>query len=243
MNNALFASIEDQQFLDESYGQRVAYGPAGTTGTELRRLFADVRSMFSSQDSSVRGDLLVFKDGVSCKDDILFDAQSGAVRWDRIWSMYAQEGATVYLRGIQKHFPAVRACLARIEPLFAQRKLFANLFISPSNAVGLNAHFDATDFIVYQLEGEKQWALWPAPPPAEARKLTSKTMAAFCQGVQQAGNPAASYALNAGEALYLPLYTIHAPRTSAAPSTHITMGFAPAGTLAAAALAVGTGLG
>jgi len=226
MNNLLFSLISDDEFSERFYGKDIFHDCFGAIGKELQKIFSEPERLLPTLGSSIRGDLFVFRQGVACKESIFYNQESNFIHWDRIWSMYKSENATIYLRGLQKYMPDVNVCLSKLKKSFPNRIPFANIFISPPGAIGLNAHFDPTEFFVFQINGGKQWNTWHAPPYNEAEEMMPDEMANFCQQVQEKSQPNHIYNLQAGDCLYLPIYWIHAPHTTSLPSSHITVGLA-----------------
>ena len=226
MANTLFSAISDTQFCENFYENQIAYDKFGTLGYEFQQIFVNVEQILFGLTASIIDDLFVFKNGIACKQSVFFDSQNGQIDWESIWKMYTNEGATIYIRGLQKHIGTVQTLLKEVSYLFREKKLFANIFMSPPQSVGLQAHFDPTDFFVYQLAGEKQWDTWMCPPKELAEKMMPEEMATYCLNLQEKLAPMKIFNLRLGEALYVPRYLIHAPRTTTSFSIHITMGLA-----------------
>lgn len=226
MSNTIFATIQDQEFISKIYGRDVYHDKSGTIGAELTSFFKNPVQTLSALGPVIRGDLFLFKNGVACREAVYFDAQKDKILWDRIWQMYHTEGVTIYLRGLQKYFSEVSRCLNYFTSSFPNRIPFANIFITPKESIGLNAHFDPTEFIVYQLSGEKLWDTWHSPPHEQAEEMMPEEMAEYCKGITSSRKSEITCALKPGDAMYMPLYRIHAPRTQAHSSSHITVGLA-----------------
>ncbi|WP_268123877.1 JmjC domain-containing protein [Roseivirga pacifica] len=226
MSSLLFENISDEEFLSQSYLKSVFLDKSGSIGQAFLNHFQSYKLVLETLGSEIRDDLFIFRDGVACKKEVYFDEIVNKILWEKIWKIHDQEGGTIYLRGLQKYIPDVANYLKEVTKIVKGRTPFANIFITPKNSVGLNAHFDPTEFIVFQIEGEKKWDIWPAPIAEEAEKMMPEDMAKYCLNIQKSNKPTSSYILRQGDALYLPLYSIHSPETFSKSSCHITIGLA-----------------
>ena len=229
MNNNIFLNVDDQEFFKTTYNKECLLNEAGVIGKKLTSLFADVPSAIEHLGPSIIQDLFLFKDGVACKSAVYFDAAQNKILWEKVWAMHRSERVTVYLRGLQKYLIEVSDVLNEIKAIFPLRTPFANIFITPSNSIGLNAHFDPTEFLVFQVSGKKIWEVWNAAPSDVAEKLYPKEMAEYCENIAHSTPPSFKFELSPGDALYIPLYYIHAPKTINNYSCHITVGLAHPG--------------
>lgn len=226
MRNEIFFTIDDRAFLDTIYRKESLHGVAGNIGQKLIKMFSNQKMVLERLGPSIQEDLFLFKNGVACKQNIYFNQTLDEISWDNIWNMHNNEGVTIYLRGLQKYIPEVDEILSEFNHLFESRTPFANIFITPSESTGLNAHFDPTEFLVFQISGSKIWKYWSAAPKETAEKLFPKEMAEYCSSIAENQSPKAIFELRAGDALYVPIFGIHAPKTSKEKSCHITVGLA-----------------
>ncbi|CAL1148748.1 unnamed protein product [Cladocopium goreaui] len=96
-----------------------------------------------------------------------------------------------------------------------------NSYTTPAFATGFGYHFDPSDAIILQVEGNKTWELC-------ARRLTNSfSFANLTYNQVPAGDPdvktCSTVVLQEGDALYLPIGQIHHARTSDHRSIHLTM--------------------
>lgn len=126
-------------------------------------------------------------------------------------------GATVVLQGLNRsHPPIARLCrgLERILTYPVQ----ANAYLTPPSAAGLDVHHDTHDVLALQLHGTKRWTTWT---PAVRDPLPGQ---GWRGEVDALGEPTIDTDLRPGDLLYLPRGTLHAARTPASPSLHLTIG-------------------
>eukprot|EP00435_Cladocopium_sp_Y103_P033822 s3158_g8.t1 len=96
-----------------------------------------------------------------------------------------------------------------------------NSYTTPAFATGFGYHFDPSDAIILQVEGNKTWELC-------ARRLTNSfSFANLTYNQVPAGDhdvkSCSTVVLQEGDALYLPIGQIHRARTSDHRSIHLTM--------------------
>jgi len=104
-------------------------------------------------------------------------------------------GATVILQGLQRTWPPL-ARFARSLELATSHPVQINAYLGPKTSVGLARHADGHDVIVVQVDGSKTWDV---------------------DGLGE-------HRLTAGDVLYLPAGTPHAPRAEGQASLHLTIG-------------------
>ncbi|MCK9189195.1 cupin domain-containing protein [Acidithiobacillus sp.] len=84
-----------------------------------------------------------------------------------------------------------------------------------------SVHFDAIDMFAIQLDGTKNWKVFPQlvvmPTAIQGRKVSE----------EEVGDTLAEYLLEPGDVLYLPAGTLHSANCTNKHSTHITIGLAP----------------
>ena len=126
---------------------------------------------------------------------------------------YLNKGATIVANSIDKTIPTIGLYCRQLEKELAV-KVWANLYISPPNSRGFGIHQDIHDVIVIQLEGEKNWRIFPR----------EKNL-----GPRQPGpsdHPEQEFVLKKGEMVYLPKNYPHmAFATDSSPSVHLSLGF------------------
>ncbi len=145
-------------------------------------------------------------------------------------------GSSLRIRGVQQFLPRLDLLMRDLEQFFGF-PLNANLYYSPPGTAALNVHFDAHDALVLQLAGTKIWEVAPpdisadsvllplesAPQPWFDRRDAASRLFAGPQAAFAAA--ARSYAVGAGDVLYVPRGHWHRATATDAPSLHVTLGF------------------
>ncbi|WBB78169.1 hypothetical protein O7606_18235 [Micromonospora sp. WMMD882] len=132
-------------------------------------------------------------------------------------------GNTLILRSLHRYHPPVRRLAHQLagELGCAVR---VNAFVTPPRSTGVDLHYDVQDVFVLQIAGSKLWRLGtpplPAPLPSQA---WFDLPAARREQLRAASEPLGSVLLRAGDTLYLPRGTMHAPRTDDELSIHLTI--------------------
>ncbi|MFN2588095.1 MAG: JmjC domain-containing protein [Actinomycetota bacterium] len=103
---------------------------------------------------------------------------------------------TIFVGALHERWdPAARLCSALAAEL--RHPVGATLVVSPAGVQGLQAHFDAADVFVLQLEGEKVWRIGP---PERPLPLPGDPLAADAA----LSETASEVRLGAGDLLYVP---------------------------------------
>lgn len=222
----LFENIENTALSSFLHSMQVHHDRCPVASQLQTIISNDILRYLAHLGPQAINDVYLLRDGVACVRAIYFDDVRSTFKWHEMEYMYLNEGVTVYVRGLQRYFSEFRSLLSGLAPFFPGKRLFANLFVSPANAIGLRAHFDPTDFIVIQLSGSKLWTIWQRPPTIVADSMMPEQVAKYCAEIEERLPPSEEHLLISGEALYAQQYTIHAPRTTKDSSTHITVGLA-----------------
>lgn len=95
-----------------------------------------------------------------------------------------------------------------------------NMYFSPPQAQGFEAHFDWMDVFVLQVQGQKHWKLY------DALLMLPRPDLKFKPQTSQIGEPFAEFTLEQGDLLYLPAGVIHEAHTMGLSegSLHVSMG-------------------
>jgi ribosomal protein L16 Arg81 hydroxylase len=125
-------------------------------------------------------------------------------------------GSTIIIDGLHRIWhPVGRLCAQLLAE--TGMKIHANLYVTPRDAKGFERHWDGHDVLILQLDGSKNWTLYPSidalPRPS-----------ASGQRHDSAEEPIAHVTLEAGDVLYLPRGMPHEARTAKGCSAHITIG-------------------
>lgn len=125
-------------------------------------------------------------------------------------------GNTIVLNRLQhRWFPIWKVCheLEKILGHFVS----ANMYLSPENAQGFDAHYDPHDVFILQLEGEKLWKIYPDhvefPIGTKDSPFTSPL-----------SPPLYELYLTPGDLLYIPRGWVHVASTAKKYSLHLTIG-------------------
>lgn len=135
-----------------------------------------------------------------------------------------RQGATLVLAEIDRQDPVLGRFL---DALSAELGIntFLNLYLSSPQRPGFPLHYDTHDFLILQISGYKDWALYP---PTLADPLPSQNARDQPPPPESARLPLVQLA--PGDLLYVPKGTWHRPQARFAPSLHLTLGlYAPTG--------------
>ena len=125
-------------------------------------------------------------------------------------------GATVVFNQLQRRLPALARLCAALGRRFSSR-VQTNAYLTPPGARGFNPHWDTHDVFVLQVSGSKRWSIHGTPVklPLRGQRFEPGT---------PPGAVSREFELGPGSALYLPRGLMHAARSTAEPSLHITLG-------------------
>ncbi|HEV7238880.1 MAG TPA: cupin domain-containing protein [Thermoanaerobaculia bacterium] len=189
-------------------------------GTWYGELLAmrDVDALIAFADP--RGpDIRATKQGDAAAYPITFSGKMGSARGDgsvdinRVYAAY-RAGYTINVNRVQLYWAPVAALCAALEDAL-DHEVIASLFLAPASSQGFDAHYDAHDVFVVQLEGAKRWRL---RAPVENLPLRSGVVG------ELDGELLMDVTLQAGDLLYVPSGTVHEVRTDDRASLHLTIG-------------------
>lgn len=164
------------------------------------------------------GDVIMVKDSQYVKRDFLID--KGQVDLKKVLFLW-DEGFTFYARRIEDFFPQLKDLTKDLEQELDPIQVQANLFLTPSNQVGLHPHFDCHDIIVMQLDGRKHWRFWPAvKQDMDYESPTTEDQGLVNRAIRNC-TPDLEYTMQPGDTFYMPRGVIHAPQ-SIELSSHLT---------------------
>ena len=132
-----------------------------------------------------------------------------------------RRGDTVVLQGLHHTNPHL-ARLANNLALDLDHPVQVNAYLSPSNARGLDLHFDFHDVFVVQLGGSKRWRVWA--PLARTTNPVKGRHSIVAPRSEELGDPLLDITMAAGDCLYLPRGYPHAAETVDRHSDHLTIG-------------------
>ncbi|XP_055308948.1 bifunctional lysine-specific demethylase and histidyl-hydroxylase NO66 [Sitodiplosis mosellana] len=136
-----------------------------------------------------------------------------------VWEFY-QNGCSVRLINPQTFIGPLHNYCATLQEYF-HCLVGANVYLTPPNSQGFAPHYDDIEAFVLQIEGKKEWTLYP--PRSENEKLPRESSGNFEQN--EIGEPACQpIILTPGDMLYFPRGWIHQAKTVPnCHSLHITL--------------------
>ena len=149
-----------------------------------------------------------------------FTLEDGRIDPARLHARFDAGCTLVVSRFHELHPPLARFCRG-LEKVFLHA-VQANIYLTPPGAQGFHAHYDTHDVLILQVQGAKQWRVWPGqrvPHPSRRtpwdRKLTAPDVDPWLP------------MMGPGDALYIPRGVMHDAAAQAAgePSLHLTIGF------------------
>jgi ribosomal protein L16 Arg81 hydroxylase len=121
---------------------------------------------------------------------------------ERIPELFAG-GATIVLNQLERVVPSLNAA-CRALSVETGLPAWANIYIAPAGSVGFSRHVDSHEVLILQIDGHKQWLLYPGE------------------------GPTLEIEMRAGDLLYLPGGLAHSARAQESESIHVTLGLRPA---------------
>lgn len=149
-----------------------------------------------------------------------FTREDGRVIPDKLHACF-DTGCTLVVSQLHElHPPLARFCRG-LEKVFLHA-VQCNVYLTPPGAQGFHAHYDTHDVLVLQVQGSKQWRVWPGQPvphPSRRTRWDRKQATPDVEPLRPLMQP--------GDALYIPRGVMHDAATQEAgePSLHLTVGF------------------
>ena len=220
-------TIAPEEFVQKVFGRRHLHTPAADPNG-----FGDLFSHLALEDLLARGvrtsSLRLVHDGreepvtrgcLPEAGDAPGDAPIAST--DTLRTAMAS-GSTLIVRSLHRLHPPLERFAHEIAQELGH-PVRINAFVTPPHATGVDLHFDVHDVLVLQIAGDKRWRLrTPAvrdPLPCHAWFDSS---AARREEWLRASQDLPEVVLRAGDALYLPRGTFHAPSTGEHGSIHLT---------------------
>ncbi len=141
-----------------------------------------------------------------CRADLTIDP-------DRLLRLHA-DGGTIVLNHLHLQHACLSELCAALESSFGA-PLQTNIYLTPPQARGFRAHFDAHDVFILQIEGRKEWTLY--------QQAIDLPLEGQSEDVEP-GSETAKINLAPGESLYLPRGLVHDARSEGSRSLHVTLG-------------------
>jgi cupin superfamily protein len=221
-------TVDPEEFVREVFGHRHLHTPAADP-----RGFGDLFSLEALNDLLARGvrtsSLRLVRDGTEAPvtDGCVPEAGDAPATapfpgTDALRAAMAG-GHTLIVRSLHRlHPPLERFAHEAAREL--GHPVRVNAFITPPRATGVDLHFDVQDVLVLQVAGNKRWRL---RTPAVRDPLPVHAWFDATTGLRerwrQSGRDLPEVDLRAGDTLYLPRGTFHAPSTGENWSIHLTV--------------------
>lgn len=143
----------------------------------------------------------------------------GIIPLDEVQACMATGGWSVRFLRPHEHSAMCAAVIRALEHCFAC-SCGANSYWTPPASQGFAPHYDDVDVFLLQLEGQKNWRLYP--PPTDVDVLSRHSSEDYLPS-QLPSTPSHTVTLQAGDALYMPRGWVHQGHTgSTGHSLHIT---------------------
>lgn len=130
---------------------------------------------------------------------------------------WCQKGATLIINGVHKLIPAIAEFTSELRYDLGYG-VQANAYCSWPGQQGFSSHYDTHEAFILQIEGKKQWHIFP---DTIKYPLPEQTSASF---LPPEGEPYLSCTLNPGDVLYIPRGHWHYAIALDEPSLHLTLG-------------------
>lgn len=140
------------------------------------------------------------------------------------WLEQLHQGATLIIDSVHERVPELKNLVAEVRQETGYRSQI-NLYCSPGDQQGFNCHYDSHDVLILQIEGEKDWFVFPETVPFPVTGMRSKDQ------IPPDVPPYLECTLQPGDLLYIPRghwhYAIACSNPSQddySPSLHLTLG-------------------
>jgi len=146
-----------------------------------------------------------------------------AAKTDR-WLELLQQGATLIINSVHSRIPELEKLVADVRQETGYRSQI-NLYCSPSSEKGFNCHYDTHEVLILQIDGEKEWLVFPETIASPISTMRS------AEQIPPDVPPYLQCILKPGDVLYIPRghwhYAIACGNSADeeyAPSLHLTLG-------------------
>lgn len=212
----ILSGVHIDNFFRDVVGKRHNYYK-GTSCLNKKISVSNIDQILTIFNGYLEDFVIVTMDG-----EIVYIPRAGVYKINQkryIESLY-RRGATIKIEGFETRHPVISRLCRGLEGVLGGETT-AKAFITPPMVPGYSIHFDAIDTFVIQLDGTKNWKVFPQfvvmPTAIQGRKVSE----------EEVGEVQAEYLLEPGDVLYLPAGTPHAAYCTDKHSTHITIGLAP----------------
>ena len=202
----LLAPYAVEQFLSQYWTRQAVHIPASD-----RHKFAHLFSWHTLNH------LLNFHQLDESKLHFSLDGHSLSKSDRRNWHDHLQQGATLVINGVDERVPEL-ADLARNLCHEIGHRVQINLYCSPAQQRGFSCHYDTHDVLILQIDGDKEWFIFPETvsfPTSETRSPDH---------LPPDQPPYLQCVLEQGDLLYIPRGHWHYAISGDRPSLHLTVG-------------------
>jgi bifunctional lysine-specific demethylase and histidyl-hydroxylase NO66 len=172
--------------------------------------------------SGIRPRIRMIKNGEKMPDAAFSKTHGPRSRPGLAWSIDCERvarllriGGTLIVEAIDEGATGLSELCAGLESELTHH-IHANLYLTPPDARGFDAHYDPHDVIILQISGVKHWRVFEPVPDrlAKPRVVT----------VDPGARPVIDTILTPGDTLYIPRAWVHIANTANDASLHITVG-------------------
>ena len=193
-------------FLEQNWTQQAVY-ISGDSGR--------FQTLFSWAELN---DLLNYQTFSSSELRLSQDGQSLPTSHDpNHWRSQLQQGATLILNGIHNRTPQLKQLAAELRQELGYR-CHINSYGSPAQQQGFDCHYDTHDVLILQIEGEKEWFIYPETIPYPMPQQFSADQ------LPPDTDPYLQQILTPGDVLYIPRGHWHYAIACETASLHLTIG-------------------
>jgi ribosomal protein L16 Arg81 hydroxylase len=144
-------------------------------------------------------------------------SDEGQLDLPRLFALY-DAGATLVLSQMHEVHPPLGRFCRGLERIFVHA-VQCNIYLTPPGAQGFHTHYDTHDVLILQVQGEKLWRYWLAPPVPFANNRTP------WENHPLPPEEPRTQMMRPGDVLYLPRGFLHdAVSQGSQSSLHLTIG-------------------
>ena len=225
----LIAPMSAEEFLGEWYGKRPLHLLAGDA--EARRIFGwnEMNTLLGLQSHWSEANIKLVFNGAAIAGDRYMDiveTLGGAVRRadPAKLDVFLQMGASLVAGAVHEISPELRAIAVCLSEQLGGRAE-ANAYCSFKGIQAFTSHFDVSEVIAIQCEGEKVWNLYENRANAPIEALRGANAQAVIDASK--GRVAMQVRMRPGDLLYIPRGFCHDALATSGASLHVTFSVTP----------------
>lgn len=193
------------------------YFKALLTLDDLEYLLSNVGTLGSFDVRLSSTDRLIFDKHYAQVNRVQNMEVKSKVNVHKLFRLYHDHKATIIIDQITNVWPAVME-LSKAVNQALQCSSDCNVYITPDQSQGFEAHYDTHDVFILQIAGKKRWKVYSNPTYLP---LANQPSIAFDCSSQV---PLYDVVLEQGDTLYMPKGFVHEAMTTDGVSAHITLG-------------------